>query len=200
MGEYAIRKSDGAEVKIGTCEDMLYLRYEDRGKVSKIPNSLDPEKEAGVLRFRVPFPDEDDTPIGEYKDPFRGIRLYRQCGVGQSSYCEDFKDESTLRDTGRVQLHHESGLLINVPCYHGIKLPESSGDFKSFWNGKSWSFELTQLAPRTIGGVFQVLPIVKCRHCRALWRYEWSTVWDYVPADLKPVLRVYAEPKQVTAQ
>ena len=34
MGEYAIRKSDGESIKIGTCEDMYYLRYEDRFKVT----------------------------------------------------------------------------------------------------------------------------------------------------------------------
>lgn len=170
MGEYAKRKSDGQEVKIGTCEDMLYLRYEDREKVSKLPNSLDPVREAGVLRFRLPFPDEDEIPIGEYKDPFRGMRLYRQCGVGQSSYCEDFKDESTIKQPGGFQLRHECGLLVNVPCYHGLKLPEGNADFRPFWNGKGWFFELTQLAPRTIDGIFQVLPIVKCRHCREIWR------------------------------
>ncbi len=30
MGEYAKRASDGVEVKIGTCEAMYYLRFEDR--------------------------------------------------------------------------------------------------------------------------------------------------------------------------
>ena len=34
MGEYAIRKSDNDCIKIGTCEDMYYLRYEDQDKVT----------------------------------------------------------------------------------------------------------------------------------------------------------------------
>jgi ferredoxin hydrogenase len=34
MGEYAKRKSDGLEVKIGTCASMYYLRYEQRNEVN----------------------------------------------------------------------------------------------------------------------------------------------------------------------
>jgi len=76
MGEYALRKSDDTEIKIGTCEDMYYLRYEDRDKVSKLPNSLDPRTEYN-LRFRLPFPDEDDIKPGEYDDYNRGERLWQ---------------------------------------------------------------------------------------------------------------------------
>jgi hypothetical protein len=196
MGEYAIRNSDNTEVKIGTCEDMLYLRYEDRYKVSKLPSSLDPVREAGVLRFRLPFPDEDDTPIGQYKDPFRGQRLYRSSGFGAHTSNEDFADESTINQPGLIQLRHEaSGLMINAPCYHGIKLPEASKDMKPFWNGKGYSFELYQLAPRTINDIFQVLPIVRCKHCREIWRYEWADIWDFVPMPIRANLRVYAEAK-----
>ena len=60
MGEYA--KHDGHEVKIGTCEDMYYLRLEDCRKVQPIPNSLNPATCEG-LRFRLPFPDEDNVQI-----------------------------------------------------------------------------------------------------------------------------------------
>jgi hypothetical protein len=59
MGEYAQRKDNGQEVKIGTCEEMYYLRFEDRAKVRGIPNSVDPSREPYNLRFRLPYPDED---------------------------------------------------------------------------------------------------------------------------------------------
>lgn len=42
MGEYAVRISDGERIKIGTCEDMLYLRFEDRHKVSAENGSVNP--------------------------------------------------------------------------------------------------------------------------------------------------------------
>lgn len=193
MGEYAIRRSDRAEVKIGTCEDMLYLRYEDRANVQPLANNVDPAKYAHELRFRLPFPDEDNQRIGEYDDPFRGIRLFRLLSV--NGCAEDFSDESLASKPGNIQLLHQSGLLLNVPCYHGIKLPEVQAPMKAFWNGKSWSLELTQLRPTPEG----VKPIVHCRHCRGKWRYNWSDIWDFVPNDIRPALRVYYEQEQKTA-
>ena len=40
MGEYA--KYQGEEIKIGTCEDLYYLRADQAFKVEGIDNSLDP--------------------------------------------------------------------------------------------------------------------------------------------------------------
>lgn len=191
MGEYAIRKSDGEEVKIGTCEDMLYLRFEDRDQVTGIRGSVDPndDEQAGEVRFRLPFPDEDEVLVGEYEDPFRGLRLYRQTGNH-----EDFTDESTTEKPGNIQLRHEkSGLLLNAPCYHGHKLPEASKDLKPFWNGKSWSLELYQLRPVLVDGQLQVFPVVRCRHCELAWRYEWCDVWEFIPYEMQIRLRRYAQ-------
>jgi hypothetical protein len=42
MGEFALRRSDNERVKIGTCENLYYLRYEDRMKVAQDENNLDP--------------------------------------------------------------------------------------------------------------------------------------------------------------
>jgi len=196
MGEYAIRKSDGQNVKIGTCENMYYLRYEDRDKVRAVSGSVDPVKEAHQLRFRLPFPDEDDVRIGQYQEYERGQRLYCSRGVGQSGYNEDFTDISTVEDPGTIQLHHQpSGLLINVPCYHGIKLPEVTAPMKAFWNGKGHSFELVWLRPLEDGSV---KPVVRCRHCRQAWRYEWADIWEYIPADMQARLRCYYEVKVST--
>lgn len=162
MGEYAIRKSDRTEIKIGTCEDMYYLRYEDREKVSPREGSLDPAIIDG-LRFRVPFPDEDEVLPGEYDIYNRGLRLYQTVNPGTpSAWHQDFADESTLKSPGTIQLRHEaSGLLLNVPCYHGIKLPEVGASMKAFWNGKGHSFELSSVKA-TADGLY---PVVRCRHC-----------------------------------
>jgi hypothetical protein len=187
MGENAIRKSDNTEVKIGTCENMYYLRYEDRHKVRPIKNNVDPVREAESLRFRLPFPDEDAVSIGEYEDFNRGQRLYLN---GPISHNDEFRDESTVSDPGMIQLTHASGLLLSVPCYHGIKLPDVTAPMKVFWNSKSWFLELFQLRPTPNG----VKPIIRCRHCRNTWRYDWSDIWDYVPGDgLRAALRSYME-------
>lgn len=190
MGEYAVRKSDHVEIKIGTCEDMYYLRYEDRDKVSKLPNNLDPATCVG-LRFRLPFPDEDEVRPGEYQEYNRGLRLYQTVNSGTASaWHQDFSDESTVKAPGIIQLHHSaSGLLVNLPCYHGIKLPEVAQGTKVFWNGKGHSFELSSLKV-TDEGVF---PVVRCRHCDSAWRYDWADIWDYVPLDMQRRLRQYSE-------
>ncbi|MFH1111011.1 MAG: hypothetical protein V1790_17700 [Planctomycetota bacterium] len=199
MGEYAIRKSDQTEIKIGTCESMYYLRYEDRANVEPLTGNVDPLRDAERLRFRLPFPDEDGVPPGQYTPYNRGVRLTRKRGEGQREYWEDFADETTVENPGIVQLHHESGLLLNVPCYHGHKLPDVTDSMKAFWNGKSHSLELSQLRPVGVNGDTQVWPIVRCRHCGQAWRYQWADVWDYIPDDLRKRLAVYAGLNEATA-
>jgi len=209
MGEYAIRKSGGQEVKIGTCEQMYYLRFEDREKVEHLSGNVDPVKDCGELRFRLPFPDEDDIAIGEYKNYSRGLCLYKydvctfcngegkthggnyQCsrcqGNGKEPYCTDFSDPETLSDPGSFQMSHRSGLLLSVPCYHGMKLPFEN----AHWNGKTHSFELASLRP--VGSGILVYPVVRCQHCEKQWRYDWNDVWDYIPADMQQRLQVYKD-------
>ena len=69
MGEYAIRKSDRQSIKIGTCEDMYYLRYEDQDKVT-------PESGSDFgFRWRIPFPSEDKILPGDYCGGFRQVDL-----------------------------------------------------------------------------------------------------------------------------
>ena len=103
-------------------------------------------------------------------------------------YFEDFSDESTMKEVGTIQLKHESGLLINVPCYHGHKLPELGPDAKAFWNGKTHSLELYMVKVTAS----DVVPIVRCRHCGNMWRYTWDDVLPFVwDEELKKRLTVY---------
>lgn len=177
MGEYAERKIDGQKIKIGTCENMYYIRYDDRHKVRPDNNSLDCSEEKNLF-WRLPFPDEDNILVGGYKDSFRALRLYDKNSV-------NFRCEELAKKPGNMQLTHESGLLVNVTCYHGEKLPESSGDFKPCWNGKSWDYELESMKNHeTKDGVIELKPIVKCRHCRSIWRFDWDDIKDYIHGDM----------------
>jgi hypothetical protein len=195
MGEYAIRKSDNTEIKIGTLEDMYYLRFEDRDKVTHKPGNVDPVRDACELRFRLPFPDEDNTPIGQYGNHTRGQRLYKPTldAQGKVTGHEDFTDAETASDAGIIQFSHDCGLLLNVPCYHGAKLPAVGPDVRAFWNGKSHTLELYQLRPVMVDGVLRVFPVVHCRFCGHAWRYKWADVLDYIPEPLRSRLAVYAE-------
>jgi len=182
MGEYAIRKSDDEQVKIGTCEDMYYLRYEDRDKVRKLANSLDPSRELD-LRFRLPFPDEDGVKPGEYQDYNRGERLYAE----NDTECRNLQIPDD--DPGIIQLTHLSGLLLNVPCHHGQKLPAVTSDMRAFWNGKSYALILSSIKNTADG----IKPVARCRFCNNAWRFDWADVFPYVNGELRARLREYAE-------
>lgn len=73
MGENA--KYSGEVVKIGTCEQMYYLRAEQAAQVEPVPHSLDPIRHATGIRFRFPWPDEDGTAPGSFDPPGRTLML-----------------------------------------------------------------------------------------------------------------------------
>lgn len=201
MGEYAKRKSDGEEVKIGTCESMYYIRWEDRNKVSKLPNSLDPATTTG-LYWRLPFPDEDGVLIGAYQDYNRGYRLFKvveEPDNPQLCYrkiCADFAP-ADMADAkpGFIQLRHEqSGLLMNIPCYHGAKLPDPPPGGQVFWNGKGHALELSSVKNMPDG---TLLPVVRCRFCGKMWSFDWAEIMPYVfDDDMRKRLEEYARIKQ----
>ena len=177
MGEYAMHQ--GQEIKIGTCEDMLYLRWEDRYQVQPMRGNVDPGVDSG-LRFRLPFPDEDCLLPGYYTDAFRGQRLYNNAG--------DW--------LGAPEMETKPGLLLNIPCYHGMRLPDLGPDVRVFWNGKGHALELTSV--KTMGDG-SVVPVVTCLHCRSAWRMTWDEIWDYIPEPLRARLAVHRQPAAVEA-
>jgi hypothetical protein len=191
MGEYAQRKSDGAEVKIGTCEDMYYLRWDQRHLVRAIRGSVDPANTLG-LRFRLPFDDEDHLRPGDFEHYNRGQPLYRT----QNGGCDYYTDDAAAEDPGIIQLTHPCGLLVNVPCYHGVKLPDvGTAGAKAFWNGKSPAFELSSVKATADG----LKPVVHCKFCHHAWRHEWDALIDYIPRPMRTRLETWLEAQQVAA-
>jgi len=192
MGEYAIRKSDGVEIKIGTCESMYYLRLEDKYKVD-----LNHPKhgQMGVFGWfwRLPFPDEDNVLPGDYENYNRSLHLWKYednppLSRKNAPYSVSFSDPETVSDPGLIQLKHDSGLLVNVKCYHGEQLPQGNDDFQPHWNGKSHAFELSSLRTTETGDVW---PVVKCRFCDHAWRYNWEDVLPYIHGEMKQRLEKY---------
>jgi len=171
MGEYA--KFNGTRIKIGMCESMYYLRYEDRKKVIPESGSINPRIEKDCF-WRLPYPDEDHLHPGQYHVYNRGFGLHKKDKEG---YWINFSNPETIQYPGTIQLKHEnSGLLVNMPCYHGERLPNPPPEGKVFWNGKGWSFELAFIK-NTDEGVF---PIVRCRHCGQMWSYGWKEILPYI--------------------
>lgn len=194
MGEYAKRISDDQEVKIGTCKSMYYLRYEDRHLVSPLENSIDASIEKNLF-WRLPFPDEDNIRIGDYKEYKRGYYLYKNVEGAPyidgkpSEHSEPFNDPETVDNPGLIQATHPCGYLINLKCYHGIKLPESNDAVQVHWNGKDpYVLELAHIKNMEDG---RVLPIVRCKYCGHMWRYEWKDIVDYLHDEMKERLSIY---------
>lgn len=162
MGEFAHYYGD--RVKIGTCEDMYYLRFNQRWDISADSESVNPadDNEAKGLRFRFPFPWEDNIAPGGYSNAF-----------------EAFRFDADLSEIMKNQVHHHSvqfkadpGYLVSLPCPEG---PDEQ-PFKVHRNGFKGHVHLVQQGVRE--GCLS--PIFQCGGCRAKF---------YVPQDaLAPAL------------
>jgi len=190
MGEYA--KFNGGEIKIGTCECMYYLRYDDRGRVDPVSGNVNPQTTSGLF-FRLPFPDEDDQLPGSYSPYSRGYRLGRKEKEPSGEYWRDWQPVGMEdSDAGVVQLKHEaSGLLLNVPCHHGAKLPDVGNGMKAFWNGKCHALELRHVKSMPDGSL---RPVYACRFCDSIWSADWEDILPYCGLDreMQARLEMYA--------
>lgn len=175
MGEYARRISDNQEVKIGTCEFMYYIRYDDRNLVSKLPNSLDPVIEKNLF-WRLPYPDEDHIKIGEYKGFDRGYVL------------NNYIAPETAKNFGTILIRSEMGILVNVVCYHGERLPVDTEEVSFHWNGKVDFYELAHVKNLPE----EIKPIIRCRGCGHIWNCEWEEILPFIKdIELKDRLEKY---------
>jgi hypothetical protein len=96
MGEFAT--FNGQHIKIGTCENMYYLRADQ----------LDLVRSAALhdltnLRFRFPFPDEDHREPGDFDDYDRGLTVWGY----------EIPDGV---DHHLVQFKAAAGILVSLPC------------------------------------------------------------------------------------
>lgn len=157
MGEYAKRLKDGEDVKIGTCECMYYCRYEQLHEIDYGYNTDN-------LLWRIPTPDEDGIDPGDFE--FGGLYHDKRFVRYHVSLKESYDDFKELADNaGIVQLYSDKiGLLINVPCHHGIKLPDINGA-KCFWNGKINPLHLAYIKNTDK----ELLVGVRCMACGKMW-------------------------------
>jgi hypothetical protein len=143
MGEYATL--DGTTVKIGTCEDMYYLRWDQRDRITGYEFD-------GTERFRFPFPWEDHIEPGSFVDAFESFRL------------DGFEQPADV-EHGTLQFSAPNGYLVSLPC------PEVTPETETYRiarNGYGGPASLIQQAWR--GG--RLVGIVKCNGCGAIYRLE----------------------------
>lgn len=157
MGEYATRKSDGVEVKIGTCESMYYLTLGDRNKVNY---RFDYNH---WWHWRLPnLPAYEQPGDGNYED----WKEYRGTIINEDRFWElvhrDFSQDEIDKNKGIMQLKGENGYLVNIACYHGDRLPQTDTDeVNVFWNGKAHHMRIAYVHTR--GAIADVG--ICCRFC-----------------------------------
>jgi len=150
MGEYATYL--GQQVKIGTCEDMYYLRWDQRHMVTPESGSLDPASESAqkVIRFRFPWPDEDDIAPGGFENHDRHLDVALKLPDGVEHY--------------DVQFTASVGYVMSIPCPEGPG-PHAVKPHKNGWRG---NVLLRQQAWRA----GKLVCVFECGGCGGAFRVE----------------------------
>ena len=142
MGEYARRKHDEVEVKVGTCESMYYLRYTQRNDVVfRSPCPID------ALWFRLPRPEENGTLAGDFAfHGYMGAKplpiIFKTDEEGNTSaeveaHAAEIK-QYCLESQGISQVKNDKiGVVCNIPCYHGYTAELPKGMFYNGFRGNT---------------------------------------------------------------
>ncbi len=160
MGEYA--NFGGSSVKIGTCEDMYYLRYDQRHRVTPQRGSVRPVEDAEALRFRFPWPDEDDVQPGSFDRYDRSVAVR---GIMPPDGVKHYN----------VQCSAQAGYVMSIPCPESTEYADGPhggrqrGDLRVARNGFHGSVLLR--AQKFVPDV-GLVPILACGGCGAMWRTE----------------------------
>lgn len=143
MGEYAMCGPDS--IKIGTCEEMYYLRADQRHLIQGYEFD-------GGERFRFPWPDEDNIRPGQFENYERTCALR---GMEPPAWVDHYT----------VQFRANAGYLTSLPCPEGGDVPEGVGIMR---NGFAGAVLLCQ--QRAYEG--KLVAICQCGGCGTKWRLE----------------------------
>lgn len=159
MGEYATIKRTGERIKIGTCEDLFDLRWDQAHLVRREDGPWD-DAALAAYRFRFPFPDEDHIQPGQFTDVDRGVPIH---GLPQPEMDHD-----------RVQFVASSaGYNLTIPC------PEGQPGCTPGWNTKvgdltvhrnGFSGPMIVVQQRWWRG--RLVTVCRCRPCGVTYRLE----------------------------
>ena len=202
MGEYAIRKKDRQEIKIGSCESMYYCRYEQLNEIEY------PHPTENCI-WRIPVPSEDGYEPGNFPYGYKTAHGYIMCQLLLDEDNIPCKD-TIAQDEGLVQARVEDlGLIINVTCNHGLRLPESTPSAKFFWNGKRNPLYLSGLKNTEK----ELKVVISCSACGSAWSCSFNEIEPAI-IDMEMKLRLlhqcseyyllhndgYSAPYRVTAK
>ena len=171
MGEYAKRKIDGKEFKIGTCEEMFNCRYEQRNEVV-YPYDTD------NFYWRIPTPDEDGTLPGDYN-----YSLLREDGyipwklmIDTSKFGDD--DIASLQQTGTIQLKEpKMGLLVNIRCPHGLPMEQFKTNKEGTVISMGYNRHKDTLYLKGLKNEPKELKaLVECAACQHMWSFSFNDI------------------------
>lgn len=167
MGEYANRKKDGKRIKIGTCEALYYLRYDQRNEVNYDFGQYE-------WFWRIPTPEEDHLKPGEFEFTPLHSGKYVPYELALKSYSmPDEIKHKICEHEGLMQVKNEScGLLANIPCYHGLALPEDVKNVHFFWNGRSDCLYLAYLKNKER----ELYITTKCKACGSMLSWTFNEI------------------------
>ena len=163
MGEYA--RFRGEEVKIGTCEDMYYLRADQRFSVAYVPGNVQPSTVG--LRYRFPWPDEDMIQPGSDR--------FHDNGYHRSIFVPGYAAPANVEHSN-VQFVAQAGYLISLPCPEG--LPDSTPgltatrDYKGHTIHRNGFSGAVHLVSQKLMEDGRLVPVLRCGGCGAMWRVE----------------------------
>lgn len=171
MGEYAKRKIDGKEFKIGTCEDMFNCRYDQIGEVV-YPYMSD------NLYWRMPNPDEDCVKPGDFNQSLllRDIYTPWKLKIDASRFSEE--DKASMKQQGFFQLREpKMGLLVNIRCPHGFPMEQfkqnKEGDIISMgYSGHQDTLYLKGLKNEPN----ELKVLVECSACGSMWSFSFNDI------------------------
>ena len=149
MGEYGYVRGTGERVKLGTCEELYGLRFDQReGVYGYEPWSAEL---LAVVRFRFPWPDEDGASPGMTEQWNRGLTLW---GF----------DQPADVDHGSVQWSARNGYLMSLPC------PEGAGDQPAHVHRNGYGGPASLVGQAVRGG--RLVGIARCNGCETRYRLE----------------------------
>ena len=171
MSEYAKRKIDSKEFKIGTCEDMFNCRYDQISEVA-YPYMSD------NLYWRIPTPDEDGIQPGDFNHSLLRHDIYTpwKLKIDASRFSEE--DKAGMKQRGFFQLREpKMGLLVNIRCSHGFPMEQfknnKEGDIISMgYSGYQDILYLKGLKNEPN----ELKVLVECSACESMWSFSFNDI------------------------
>lgn len=171
MGEYATRKIDSKEFKIGTCENMFNCRFNQIGDVV-YPYMSD------NLYWRIPTLDEDGIKPGDFNHSLLRRDIYTpwKLKIDASRFSEE--DKAGMKQQGVFQLREpKMGLLVNIRCPHGFPMEQfkknEEGPIVSMgYNGHQDTLYLKGLKNEPN----ELKVLVECSACRSMWSFSFNDI------------------------